>query len=492
MAGPGKPGRRSKGLLLVGFAALLAALAYVLLATGPERKAEAGTRKAEEPAAIADAAIPALEAGAPETVETRAEATGAAPSQPDFADLVARTFHAAAFRTEQRFAPGGFLRVRAIDAETKEPLVKIRVRAASPTRIADRESDPATGEVVFRISPDEYSVLVMSDGYEPTEVEGVKIAADADVTLEPVALRFGSARILGVVNGTKPDSSFEVELRGVGRRRCDRCPSEPDRHCTHCGYAQASTRVRVDSAGAFLFDRLAGGTYAVQLLESSGRAVALAVHVRVPSHESVPVELEAASTRTVRVEIVDTDGQSLAPEWARRTLAVSRLDIETEFQLGAFEFRHNPVHFECTFRDGDLVVARADFEPPRDRLGFGIRAMGSRIDFGLGRHDLSGIDDRSRGETEDLRPDDPGPPIEPLGVSAGFDRGGIVSLEGVPATALTLELASGPFIGSASIPSSRESTRVQVRLTRVAPDLSDSDPAQGARTYREFEALSAQ
>ena len=486
-------GRRSKGLLLVGVTALLAAVAYVLLATAPEREAGAGSREAEEPAAIADAALPVLEAGAPEPAETRAEATPAAPTQQEISELFARAVRAAAFPSEQRFAPGGFLRVRAIDAETEEPLAKIRVRAASPTRIAERESDPAVGEAVFRISPDTYSILVMSDGHEPTVVEGVVIAADADLTLEPVALRVGGARILGVVNGATPDSSFEVELRGVGRRRCDRCPSEADRHCPHCGYAQASTRVRVDPAGAFRFDRLAGGTYAVQLLEASGRAVALAVHVRVPSLESVPVELEAATTRTVQVEIVDTDGDSLAPAWSKRILAVSRLVIETEFQLGAFEFRHNAVYFDCAFRDGDLVVARADFEPPRDRLGLGLRAMGSRsIDFGLGRDGSSGIDDRSRGESESLLPDDPGPSIEPLGVSAGFDRGGIVRFEGVPATALTLEVVSGPFTGTASIPASREPTRVRVRLTRGIPDAADSDPAQAARTFLEFEALRAQ
>jgi len=400
----------------------------------------------------------------------------------------------------------GRLRVRAIDAETRSPVPRIRVRAMSETRLADRSSVRDGEAVELSLSPDTYAVLVMAKGYEASELPAQSIEAGKTTILDAVELHPGSARILGTVTGDSwtPDTLW-VELVGEGRCPCPACvegPSsenrKPAQHgqrwskedfCSRCGFGKSSSRLPVPPDGRFLFDRLTSGSYAVRLMDVEERTLCDPKSVDLDIGKSLPIEIRFGAPRRVRVEIVDTDGASLAPEWAAR-LRKQAADDETEALREVVERAVQPPEFDCQFRTEHLRVGSSTFTPPTlDATGIFISGVGAFGARKLGTASRGGRDDRPREKKDALRPE-----ITPAKVSTGYypsavDPDGTVRFESVPSLELSLRMTCGGFTATVEIPSSRDEVRLQALLRASGEQgTSTAEPSADPRTYREYEA----
>lgn len=400
----------------------------------------------------------------------------------------------------------GHLRVRAVDAETGSLVQRIRVRAMNDSRLADRSSERDGEAVEVTLSPGTYSILVMAKGYESSELPAQSIEAGKTMTLDSVALHPGSAKVLGTVTGDTwtPDTLW-VELVGEGRRPCPACvdvPSpaskQPPTHgqrwsksdyCSRCGYAKPSSRLAVPPDGRFEFEHLTSGPYAVRLMDVEERTLCDPKSVDLDIGQSLPIEIRFGAPRRVRVEIVDTDGASLAPEWAAR-LRNQAANDETETLRQVVDRAVQPLEFDCQFRTEHLRIGSSTFTPPTpDATGIfvsGVGAFGARKLGTGGRRDR---DDRPREKKDALRPE-----IAPAKVSTGYypsavDPDGTVHFESVPSLELSLRMTCGGFSATVEIPSARDEVRLQALLHSSGEQkTSTAEPSADPRTYREYEA----
>ncbi len=401
-------------------------------------------------------------------------------------------------------AAPGRLRVRGIDAETGLPVDRVRVRAISETRFADRHSDRDGDRVDLVLSPGTYSILVLAKGYEGSELPSQSIVSGKTTSLESVPLHGGSARVLGAVTGdTWAADTLWVELVGDGRRPCPACvdvPSpaskQPPTHgqrwskadyCSRCGYAKPSSRLAVPPDGRFEFEHLTSGPYAVRLMDVEERTLCDPKFFELEIGQSFPIEIRFAAPRRVRIEIVDTDGTSLAPEWAARRRRDAAAD---EDEPAKIVHAVQPVDFDCRFRTEHLQIGSSTFTPPllepNVALLLGPAAFGARKLGAGARHDR---DDRPRERGDELRPE-----LPPANVSLGYfpsvvDHNGIVRFDSVPSLELTLTMTSGPFTATTAIPASPDEPLLQVTL-HLAENIKKSTTKSGSGdtpTLREYE-----
>lgn len=424
------------------------------------------------------------------------------------ADEVARSGQRqAALPAEERadadLPPGlaGRLVVRAIDAQSGAPIDRLRLRAASETRLADRVSERGSAELQLMLTPGAYTLLALARGYEPLEVPGVQVAAGVTAAVQTLRLREGSARVLGLVRGDPQD--LHVELLGDGRRPCALCLDVPtsahstleDRDaaweraepCPSCGFAAAATRRPIARDGRFAFERLVSGRYTLRLVDAEERTRGLPRTLELHAGEALALEFEDTQPRTIELELLDCDGSSLAREWAARLRSPAPPEDDDAIELVVEESEGHPVRFECSFRSGELLVARSALVPPRplDAPPGAYTSIGAGRSFSgrkTGVEVRSGLDDRRRGNSEPLRPESPAPPIEPAHVESHVDSQGLACFERLPPSALVLELASGPFTATVEIPSSAGRTRVRAQLKRPAGEKREMG------TLREYEA----
>jgi hypothetical protein len=468
---------RAIRLVLLAACALALALGYLTLAPGREQPVgELPSHQVRPPQG------PHAEAPARLDVATR---------EPDESRQAVQEVPAEVAASERAAPSAGRIRVSAVDARTGAPLLGIRVRAASVRRVADRTSDRNSSAIELTLTPDTYALLVLARGYEPAELPPVQVARDQTVALDPVPLRAGGARILGVVTGDlRPGDLPWVELSGDGRSPCADCAPTADTphatRCTVCGYAAQSSRRRIPPSGVFTFERLAGGPYAIRLIDAQERTIGLAKCLDLRAEEALPVELEFVAPRAVRVELIDTDGRSLASEWAARVRAAAAAGGDDGSEIVFVESSTPSTEFHCAFRLGDRRLVQSDFTPPPPpsltagtRIGVGVAAFSSRrLSSGLRKE----LDDRPRRSSETLQIEARVPSLEPDTVAVDVDAEGFVVFDPVPSFTLTLEMRCGPFTVTAPVPASAATTLVRARLRRA------SDPEEGDGTFLEFEA----
>jgi hypothetical protein len=490
---------RSNGLVVAAAAAaLLLTIAFFLVIHGPAPSAEGGS---SSPITLSEAA----KEDGPLSLE--AEANDATDTREALSEPSRSTEHSEVPRKEASRDGSGKLVITAIDADTRSPLDRIRVRAASGTRLADRQSDRGSARLQLTLTPDTYSVFVWSQGYEPAELPLVRVPPAETVTLDPVALSPGSARIVGMVIGSGWSAgALRVELLGEGRRPCGKCPfgADPVRPgspapslawtraapCHTCGYAGKSSLLAVQRSGLFTFQNLASGSYALRLVDAQNRALGVSKPVDLQAAESLSVELEYVAPRTVCVEIVDTDGTSLATEWAARCRGRPLADVDSGDDAELEPMVGEPPRFQCAFRAGDIRLAQSSFVPPAPlgRSAMHPEAFSSRR-LGIGQKTKT-TDDRTRANSEPLRPENQAPSVEPSVLSARVDEQGLACVEDVPSLALMMDVQCDSFVATVAIPASRGITRVRVQLTHKA----NNSPIAGAEvtnptiTFREFEA----
>jgi hypothetical protein len=427
-------------------------------------------------------------------------APASSPLDPESAPVpgIAPTRHAASAAGKGAALGPGRLRIRALDARTGALLDRVQVRAASPTRFAERSSEFGTTVVELTLTAGTYSLLVSCRGYEPAELPPLAIAAGAEVEPEPLTLQPAAARIGGAVRvGYGPERRLLAELLGSGRCPCADCGEPFGREaasvaarnsawmradpCPRCGYAIGSSRCELRPDGSFGFENLCGGNYTLRLMDAGERTVGVPQTLELRPCESRAVELVAPFLRAVELELLDADGSSLASEWAARLGGKGTEAEESELVIVEVVRDTGGLDFECLFRSGETCVGKATLVPP---LPLGARGGGVSVGSS-GHHghrpgkQRAGVDDRERLPDETLRPESPAPAIPPPELHVRFDAQGLVRFEPLPSLPLVLALSCGAFGVDIEIPASVETTRVRAELT---------GKGTGIRTYREFEA----
>jgi hypothetical protein len=362
----------------------------------------------------------------------------------------------------------GRLRIRALDGSSGVPLEHVRLRVASATRMADREFEAAAGDPQFQLTPGTYSLLALARGYEPLELQALEVRAGQTLEPEPLRLRAGSARILGLASGDlEPGRGLRAELVGASS-----------------GLAATSSRAAVPPDGRFAFDELVGGSYLLRLVDARERTIGLPQAIELCAGQVVRVDLDAATLRALEVELLDADGRSLAPEWEQRVRG-RPADDGLPLELEIVEAGSSTPEFACTFRAGETCIARAMLGSPEPldspRRAYASCRGGTFTCCGLVGRRAGAVDDRPRSSSEALRLPTQAPQIEPAQVRAWVGEDGLAHFESLPEFESTLELACGPFRASVGVPAARETRRVRAALARAA----DSS----ARTFLEYEAL---
>lgn len=441
-------------------------------------------RASEEPNELETAAtVPAASIGAREAVRKRV----------DVPESNARGF-----------TPGHLI-LRAVDRDTGRPLDSFTVRLASETRFAEEShTDPASGPddprgaLDLPLTPATYDGLVMSPGYEPFQLQPIRLGSGETVELGPVALfgGFGTIRV-GATRAAGSDG-LSVALRGIGRRPCPLCEGSvrpnPRRkvriesRCTSCGFDESDTRLKFGPDGRVQFHRLASGPYALRVVDSNDRAIGDDRSVDLGYGEAAFVPFDVSQSRTVEVEMVDSDGVSLSSEWGRR-LAATQVDEDSgSFQdvasFGGPSVNEIPIQLE--FRMDCGVIALAQFVPPAPP---GARMFCSRsIGCGIGRRVAARPTvDRARGPGDSLWPQPAVPGFEASRVACDLDSKGIAILTPVTTSQLALHLKAGDLVAEAIVPPERGPTRLRVQLRSLqAP--SSQLPAPPLVTYRALES----
>ena len=494
-------GRDQKLIGVMGLAAVIGGWVYFAFRSGVENVTTEVriVSRTDSPRSSSDDPESATEPQG--IIESHDSSEGRAPAEPGSPE----PSHASASVIPEAHSGLGHLRVRAVDAETRTSVPRIRVRAMSDTRFADRSSDRDSEGVDLALTPGTYSVLVMVKGYEGSFLPPQSIEADATTNLDSVEMHVGSGRVLGTVTGdTWSSDTLWVELVGEGRCPCRACadvansaikPPPPhgqrwskDEYCPSCGYGKSSSRLAVPPDGRFVIDRLTRGPYIVHLMDVEERTLADPQSFDLEIGQSRPLEIRFAAPRTVRVEIVDTDGASLAPEWAARMRKEAAAE---DAEIVSFEHGTQPVEFECEFHAERSLIGSSSFTTPLLEpgvaIGVGPAAFGSRK-MGTGaRHDR---DDRARAKSDTLRPEPAPPGLRPGYFPAGVDVDGLVRFDSVPSLELTLTMSCQLFTAATVIPASRDELRVHVTLARnegVKWSATDGEPSD-VRTFRDYEA----
>jgi len=475
---------RRTGLLLGG-CAVLALLALVL-----PRASRPGGIELVRAQAPEIAALPALVlADAPADVEPPPELDARTPAAG--APVEERVSHGAA-----RSAPalgGGRVLVRAVDAVTQESLDRLHVRALSGTRLADRDSGARRFALELALTPDAYALLVQVPGYEPAELAPIRVAAGAVVELPTVQMQPGSARILGTVGRTlQPSETLLVELEGKGRRPCAACaprfdPARTDASsghealepCPQCGFAPECSRLPVSRSGDFAFHALASGMYALRLDDGRGHDVGEQLPVALRESECARIEMDAPILRTLHVELVDTDGASLAGAWGanvrhRRALHDARDNAPEERPVARLDWRFELHLDEDDVRTGTFQTPTAAGTTSARPAPFGGRKLGS----GAKRS----VDDKPLRDGQTLRPEPDEPRFAASPIEARVDEEGLVVFEGVPSYEQKLLFLCGAFRATVDLGTSPEDLRATAYLEFVRAE----DTA--ATTFRALDA----
>ncbi len=433
-------------------------------------------------------------------------ATPATLALPAAATPVERVAADSAARNEVR-APSsdespGRLVIRAIDASTSEALESIDIRAASATRFADVEDFMPDLENGIELTPGNYSLVVTAPGCEPVERANVTIESDRVTDLGALELTPGSGRIVADLIGVpSPDHEYAVELIGDGRHRCASCDrfveasdaGEQAAHefrlrglgspCETCGFDNLRSRLAFGSNSQVVFTNLASGSYALRLVDEHDRMIGDERNMMLGVRATASVAFDPSASRTLQIELLDTDGVSLAGIWSRR------MD-ESEEQAGASasderELAREPIQLAFS-RDG-RIVASTEIDPPMSS-GEG---MDSAHDFMLdGAVGRLGRADRAREASDDLRSAPLAQHFEPSMPESGLGPSGIAIVLGLTASRLELHASAGDFVADTVVPASPSSMRIRLRLRPSDATIASSPIAASSSptpTYREPE-----
>ncbi len=483
--------RSARRAALVVAALLVTAGAWILVPDPPPSSAveverRAASSSSSEPAVELDAADTAAHPRLVEEPAASARSAAASTSVED--DTRVPRASAKAARTMS-----GRLVVRAVDAVTREELDRVRVRAANAERIADRTVGPGQAEVALSLTPGAYSPLVLVPGYEPVELDVVRVDAGAEVGLT-AELRRGSASIVGLAIGSA--LAMHAELTGSGRHPCDRCAElgastgaggqrdvrradgwNRTTPCTHCGFAAAFTRVPVGPGGNFEFTGLGSGTYALRLTDDRGHSDGAPLLAVLSEGERLRVELRAPVLRDVLVDLIDVDRVSLAAAWGANVLDLASNDETDIVSFEGVEEARELVWRFAVF-EGTQFFGRGEFSTPT-RAG---TVIGVGAAFGGRKFGTSTRDDRERRADEELRPPAEVPKFPEVALASNVRADGLVQIEGVPARELAIRLTCEPFLATVTVPDSTATTTVGAQLERMADGT--TDPA----TFRALDA----
>lgn len=392
-------------------------------------------------------------------------------------------------------APGR-VRITAIDAWSGVPVDRLRARALSETRFAEREGEHDESALEFVLTPGTYDLFVTSGGYEPVEVARVSIERGRTLVLDPLRMQPGSARIVGSVRGDAPlEDEIHVELLGHGRRPCAECAGRTDPvdaaaevrgkawrrnvPCKSCGFTELRSRKRVLPHRSFLFEGLASSAYSARLVDARGRTVGAPAVVELAAGDSGTLTLDAWTFRSVRVELLDTDGTSLADEWGTR--------VRRENALGHAESAEKlvPVQsWECELQLEGRPFAKATFSTPTLE-GYGAsRSFSGRL---MRRSEKRSRDDRPRTADHALRPRLVAPHFEIASFKALVDEDGLVRFVDVPAYALALSMRCGRYRAVVLLPASIAGESIRAKVELHEDEVAAQAGTVSALTFREFD-----
>ena len=485
-------------LVALAAAALLLAALCVLefgsRAPAPNVESKPQPTLASERAADA---LASLDTARSETIPPRE--SGSDPAVPAQVSVGAST-------TSTSTGPGQLV-ISAIDSDTRLPIARFYLRAVDGSKANELHSARGKTSLAISLLPGVYQLLVGAQGYEPSALPPVRVPPGETVTLDPVPLRAGDARVVGIVFGSRSiESGLRMELLGAGRRPCEKCPlganpslpGKPDADlawgravpCSTCGYSAKSSVLFVPESGTATFQSLASGAYTLRLMSKQGKPIGTPTTVQLRAGETMPVELEYSPLRTLRVEILDTDGQSLATDWAARIRAKHAGDVNAVNDASPEAALSEPPEFDCWFHSGGSWIAFSSFLPPDSSGGTGNPATseGTRNAAAARKWDL--FLNRARSLNQSLRPEERAPELEPSTLPAHIDEDGLLCLESVPSSALTLELTCRAFVVVIAVPPSSDPTPLRARLTCTTKTASQvgSDAQQVSRTFRKYAA----
>ena len=222
------------------------------------------------------------------------------------------------------------------------------------------------------------------------------------------------------------------------------------------------------SDGAIVIQR------ALTLIGKSGRPVTGLPNLA--EHDEKPYAADAAGELAFNVNGIDTDGDSLAREWARR-LPAAESEVDEEFA--------DDLTIMLSFRRGLNVVGVATARPPTlpgVLLGVG---GGSSFSGRLSGRSQRSTADRARVQGDSLRPVLGTPRFGPVRVPCEFDARGIAVVGPLSASDLELTALVHPFEAGATLPQERGTTRVRLQF-HIDPR-SNGDARDG-QTYRALES----
>jgi RNA polymerase sigma-70 factor (ECF subfamily) len=256
--------------------------------------------------------------------------------------------------------PAGTVKLTVVDRDTGAPLDRdVSIRFLSEKRFAAHDGG---GAVEAALTAGRWSARVQARGYEPSDVDAFEVVAGLPNDLGPIALARGNGVVEGNVvarhlGGAEP---VVVELRGLGRRRCDACVAavaqdgEP-RHA--CGEGDDPTWFRLEGERRFRFDGLAQGSYFLRAFDPQQRIVDLR-RIEIARGGYLWQELEVSAPTSARFELRHARGALFQGDWQ-----------------GVHSEAPATITFEIL--RGEQVVARAEIVPTPDdvRLSVGAPAV---------------------------------------------------------------------------------------------------------------------
>jgi len=239
--------------------------------------------------------------------------------------------------------PAGTVKLQVVDRDTGAPLDgDVSIRFLSDKRFAAHDGG---GAVSVALTAGRWTARVQARGYEPADVDAFEVVAGAEKGLGAIALARGNGVIEGDIvarhlGGAEP---VVVELRGLGRRRCDGCvagvPQEGEpRH--GCGQGDEPTWFRLEGERRFRFDGLAEGSYFLRAFDPKQRIVDLR-RIDLARGGYLWQELEVTAPTLARFELRHTHGALFQGDWQS-------------------VHSHTPAPITFELLRGEQVVARAE------------------------------------------------------------------------------------------------------------------------------------
>ncbi len=166
--------------------------------------------------------------------------------------------------------PPGRLHLTLVATESTAPPPPVTLRLLSAKKFAHLKQ--RTSPIDEALSAGSYDALILAPGYDPLELAAFEIISDRVTDLGPVSLVRGNADLEGVVRlpPALASQTLTVELHGIGRNACARCPSTVE-ICEHCGFGSDKSQVSVQAQETFGFHMLAAGDYQVAVRGKDSR-----------------------------------------------------------------------------------------------------------------------------------------------------------------------------------------------------------------------------